>query len=343
MSISSICRNRGGYDDIINVDGYVSSVSEPLVKPRIDYIDIIKGITIIWIIWIHTDCPDFGGYRNPIFFFASGIFFKISDFYSFFKKRIRNIIVPLIFFFFASVPFRLVVHYWDNHTLSSYNWSVLGDLVKFACNHDYLALNVPLWFLMTLFMIQTISFVVMRFPKFVILIISLLSFCFITVLRQWPTYFMFNQACIWFGFFAMGFLLGKSLINFMNSYGRKAFVFVISMILIISCVIIENNIVFDYAYLVEQFKYLVFIVFLMSIFSFFNGNKYLEVFRFFGKNSLVVLVLHLWILVPIERVMFKLTRIHDPALGLFMACLTAAILIPVIIIVNRKIPFLVGK
>lgn len=320
-----------------------TDVSQVSTKPRVDYVDLVKGITIIWIIWIHTDCPDFGGYRNPIFFFASGIFFKLSEFSSFFKKRLKNILLPLLFFFFASLPFRLIVHYWDNRTLSTYDWSVLGDLFTYASNHDYLALNVPLWFLMALFTIQISSFFILRLPKIVILSLSLMSFFFMTELRAWPTYFMFNQACVWFGYFSVGFLFGKPLIRIMNTYGRKAFVLVVSLMLIMTCIGVEKTVVSEHIYLVEQFKYLAFIVMFMAAFSFFNGCRHLEVLRFFGKNSLVVLVMHLWILVPIERIMFKVTRVHDPALGLFMACTTAVILIPVIVFMNRKLPFLIGK
>lgn len=71
--------------------------------------------------------------------------------------------------------------------------------------------------------------------------------------------------------------------------------------------------------------------------------KSLQFLRFYGKNSLIVLGAHLWILVPIQRLMFRLLRIHHPLIGLGMAIATAVLLVPVIIWMNKHIPFLVGK
>lgn len=108
-----------------------------------------------------------------------------------------------------------------------------------------------------------------------------MSFFFMTELRAWPTYFMFNQACVWFGYFSVGFLFGKPLIRIMNTYGRKAFVLVVSLMLIMTCIGVEKTVVSEHIYLVEQFKYLAFIVMFMAAFSFFNGCRHLEVLRFF--------------------------------------------------------------
>lgn len=47
-----------------------------MVGKRIDYIDYLKGLSIIWVVWYHTVHPwfvDFS-FRMPLFFLASGIF-----------------------------------------------------------------------------------------------------------------------------------------------------------------------------------------------------------------------------------------------------------------------------
>ena len=49
-------------------------------KKRIEYIDCIKGLTILWVVVYHfgpENIPEWVtiGYRMPLFFFLSGIFF----------------------------------------------------------------------------------------------------------------------------------------------------------------------------------------------------------------------------------------------------------------------------
>lgn len=305
--------------------------------------DLLKGITILWIIWIHTDAPNFGNFRNPIFFYASGIFFKLTDAKSFFTKRVLMIIIPFIFFYIASIPFRFIVDLWDFRTIQAFDWSRLFDIFKIIGRHDYLSLNVPLWFLLSLFMIQTFSFIIFRLPNFVIFICAIVSLMFFDELSQIPTPVMINNALAWFGFFAFGYLTGKPLIKFMDSITRKTYVILVSLLILMGCMLIEHSEISDWHGLVEKIKLLAFTVSFMTLFSFFDGLKKLEILRFFGKNSLIVLGAHLWILVPIERIMYRLTRLHDPVIGLGMAIVTAIILIPIIKWMNQYIPFLVGK
>lgn len=115
------------------------------------------------------------------------------------------------------------------------------------------------------------------------------------------------------------------------------------MLLVFLCVAFEKCGMNDFHEFVEHAKYLSFIVAFTAFMSFFNGMASLEALRFFGKNSLIVLGAHLWILIPLGRIMFKLTGIHNPWIGFGMAIATAIILIPVINILNKKVPYLVGK
>lgn len=312
-------------------------------KVRVDYVDLLKGITILWIIWIHAGSYDFGNYRNPIFFYASGIFFKLTDAKTFFTKRVFMIIIPFLFFYLASIPFRFIVDLWDFRTTHAFDWNRILDIFKVLDRSDYLSLNVPLWFLLTLFMIQAFSFIVFRLNKTTILVLALLSLIFFEELSSIPSLFMVNNALAWFGYFAIGYLTGKPLIKYLNSLPRKVFVFILTLLILAGCIIFERFEIADWHNLVGKTKLIVFIVCFMTFFSFLNGMKSLQFLRFFGKNSLIVLGAHLWILVPIQRISFRLLRTTDPLIGLVMAILTAILLIPVIIWMNKHIPYLVGK
>lgn len=254
------------------------------------------------------------------------------------------IIIPFLFFYIASIPFRYVVDLWDTRSFTAFDWNRIMDIFCIESRSDYLSLNVPLWFLLALFWIQVFSFVLFKLPRWIILVLSALSLFFITELnRDFPTPFMLNNALAWFGYFGFGYLFGKPLIKFLNSMPRKMLVFIITLAVVLLCFWIESLEVADWYSMIRKAKLFAFVICFMTFFSFFNDWKKLEILRFFGKNSLIVLGAHLWILVPIERVMFRLLRFHSPWVGLGMSIATAIILIPIILWMNKNIPYLVGK
>lgn len=311
-------------------------------KARIDYIDLLKGITILWLIWVHTDSFGFRSYQNPIFFFASGIFFKLSDFKSFFSHRLRNIIVPILFFYIASIPIRYIVDLWDYRTFDSFDWNRVLDIFRIEPHPEYLSLDVPLWFPLALFVIHSFSFLLFRFNKKIILALAILALLFYNELYQIPTPFMLNNAMACFGYFTIGYLIGKPIIKYLTTIKSKVIVTVIFFsIFIVSLGLDLNNPGMIHG-LVEKFEKLSFCIFFMAFFSFFNGIKQLELIRFFGKNSFSVLGAHLWFIIPIQRIVFKLTNSHDPWIGLGIALMTALLLIPLILWMNKRIPRFVG-
>ena len=72
---------------------------KPTYSKRIDYIDLIKGIAIIGVVWSHTVHPQWYNvtYINALFFFLSGFFFKEEPFPAFLKKESQNAHYPIHF------------------------------------------------------------------------------------------------------------------------------------------------------------------------------------------------------------------------------------------------------
>ena len=131
------------------------------------------------------------------------------------------ILVPFCFFYVASIPFRYIIDTWDNRVFDNFDWSRILDLFKIEARADYLSLNVPLWFPLTLFVIQTYSFVVFRLGKKAILFLAILSLIFFKELNLIPTPFMLNNALAWFGYFAFGYVVGKPLIGYLKSFKNQ--------------------------------------------------------------------------------------------------------------------------
>ncbi len=67
---------------------------KPTSSKRIDYIDLIKGIAIIGVVWSHTVHPQWYNvtYINALFFFLSGFFFKEEPFPAFLKKKVKTLL-----------------------------------------------------------------------------------------------------------------------------------------------------------------------------------------------------------------------------------------------------------
>lgn len=139
------------YYILYNLETKLKNVME--AKKRIDYIDLLKGFCILWIIWIHTYHPSFvgGPFRIPLFFFLSGIFFKDCNFKQFVIKRVNSLIIPFLFFYLLSTGIKLILSF---SSFYSFNISSFWELFLCSPRHDYLSINIPLWFLLCIFWIH---------------------------------------------------------------------------------------------------------------------------------------------------------------------------------------------
>ncbi|MBR6489715.1 MAG: acyltransferase family protein, partial [Muribaculaceae bacterium] len=93
-------------------------------KQRIAYIDFMKGLCIILVVAFHISTTAFGDranfmlqqFRIPMYFFLSGLFFKLYDgFFDFARRKINNIIIPLIFFLLLGAVYCFGRNLIENH------------------------------------------------------------------------------------------------------------------------------------------------------------------------------------------------------------------------------------
>lgn len=162
---------------------------------RIQYIDSVKGLCIIWVVWFHTLHPSFvdAYYHVPFFFFISG--FYINNKKDFITKRFKRLIIPHIKYFIAMYPFWILLHLWDYRTISNFNWDALFYL--FSVSEDrFIAWNGPLWFLPILFVLSIIEYFINKCKYNHIINWSIVSFIFIS----------FNQVKSWCVFHYLIFL-----------------------------------------------------------------------------------------------------------------------------------------
>lgn len=320
----------------------------PTRTARIDYVDLIKGVTMFGVVWFHSiACPDWltATIVNSIFFFLSGIFFKTGHFPEFVKKRAKSMLVPFIVFYLLSYPFRVIVHYWDFRTLEGFDWWCILDVFDVVGRSDYLFVNVPLWFVLCLFVIQVIYYFVSRLGKYVVVLMILATIVLKEFIVNIPTPFMINNACYWIGFFAAGHLCGRYLIGKMTVARNRVILFVVAALAIVLLTalgdVVADSRAGDIFYQVKMYAV---VGLLFSVCPFLDGLKVLAPIRFWGLNSLAMLCIHIPALLVFGRIAMKLSGHQStPLLGFVCAVLTCVVCYFAIRYCNRHCPVIVGK
>ena len=145
-------------------------------RQRIAYIDFMKCLCIMLIVMYHIDHEFFNylapnlnnalqAFRLPMYYFISGIFFKLYEgFADFTRRKVNNILVPFVFFIVLNFVMRCV-----------------EALLRQIVGADPIEVNpvmlvepfylrtwlwtAPLWFLLSLFWVNILFYVIQRYVK----------------------------------------------------------------------------------------------------------------------------------------------------------------------------------
>ena len=118
---------------------------------RIDYIDLAKGICILLVAFQHGSSHfmdedrhllvAMSSFRMPLYFFLSGLFFKLYENYcGFLKRKVNKLLIPFLFWHILSCFLIPIMH------KSAIDWSSFYE-VFITSGYP----NGPLWFLLCLF------------------------------------------------------------------------------------------------------------------------------------------------------------------------------------------------
>lgn len=317
-------------------------------KQRIDYIDLIKGIAIFFVVWVHTEQCTHLYYHNSanyIFFFLSALFYKELPFRQFFTKRVKTILVPFLFFYTLSYPFRMLVFLWDHHTLTGFPWTSILDVFKVLIGTEqWLTLNVPLWFFLSLFLVQVIFYFLQKAGNAIMLttaIVVLVVKCYLGYVQA-PL--QLDGVLNYLPFFCFGYLT-RDVVKHIKTYRNgRAFALLVSALLITAFNLLSFSTEGTFfSNLAGQVYYLSIISALLCVTSFLDGAKWMAPIRFLGNNSGTILGTHLWALIPIRRVFYKYIQIQTPLIGFVESVIALLILVFLIFALNRYCPRMIGK
>ena len=333
------------------------------MQERDSQLDILKGIGILLVVFAHICRGDVTRYiylfHMPLFFFLSGAALNYSKEISFnFGKRFKQVIMPyltfsiLCFLYWVLIEIRLrPVHDGDLFTglvsTLDFRWQqFINIFVAFSFDNAFLY-NIVLWFLPCLFVAMILYVAIRKYMRSYAYVGIAIVAAFGLFLEK-----IHLPACTEIAFVTIPF------IYFGESFYKKAQISSpimggVFLLLSISLIMFFNPHVDMRTHSYGSW-WLFYAVAILLIFSLCTFSRYLVgrdwgILEWLGRNSLAIMCIH----EPIKRILLvgvsKLTGIEvvllreSEFLSLGITFLLILLLIPIVVGINKCIPWTVGK
>ena len=223
--------------------------------------------------------------QMPIFFFASGLFFKIKPVKEFFISKINSLIVPFFFFWFISWIYKVILEEFMpvHFNLSEVKWF---DVFNIFTKYSYLRVNI-LWFLIVLFTIHASYYFIFKYLKsWQIILLSTamyLAGSYLAAIKYPTPIFPINLFLIFQLWFVFGYYLKEVYFNILNIKNKLHIISVI-----VGCVLVMVTIpkIFDryLPYMIYMIPYTLCTILLLSmIMKLTDKYKIWNIFKYYGK------------------------------------------------------------
>lgn len=308
---------------------------------RLTYIDILKGFTILWVVWMHMNLPSFlhASVQMPVFFFISGCFFKPRPFNEFIKKKFNTLIVPFVFFWFINYLYYVVKNEFIpvNFNLNEVN---LYNVINIWDKYSYLRISI-LWFLIVLFTTEVIWFFVKKYKlEKIFILVSILFYIIGSYLYATKLFsnliFPIAELLVFQIYYAVGITIGRKILNIVEGDIKIKQNLLILIGCLITLLLIQIFPPKPIPYLIYIFPYTVaFIILALKISYIVRNLKIMDILNFYGKNSIVVYTTHFqlikWVILP----SYITTQMH-----FWIICVVEILLI---LFFNKFMPTIIGK
>jgi acyltransferase len=326
---------------------------------RVGWIDQAKGIGIVLVVLAHSDL-DYGwvgrhinAFHMPLFFFLSGYLFSIDKYDSlrvFIRKKSAAILIPYFVFALLSIAYFLLRYHLGNPDYFKdleIGKQLLGVFYS-AGIRELMDFNLPLWFLTCLFTVEVMFFVIRRrvsSPLALTAVLAGLSLLGYLDGRLNPVKLPWgiDVALTAVVFYGTGYLLKNVMPKLIAQPAIYRIILCAGLVLVNAMMVtIRVNLNMKvhgnyFIFYLCAFSGLIACLLLSSLFrSSFVG--------FLGKNALIIMALHVLVLNIASKVNDRLGWFH----GLYMkeladTALTIVLLLPIIYVINRHMPFILGK
>ncbi len=326
-------------------------------KGRINYIDYTKGYGILLIVLFHLTgyfnaCHNLSGYIESycvsIFFIISGVLmtFKEEKYESwnvFLRKKYRSLLIPYIWFSIFNSLLKLSVLFATHQLTESVVHSEMIEL--------FITGNGTVWFLLTLFGAELLYRMVVGICnefQIAILAIACIMLCFLVGGEiKYPVAITLLRILAAFSFLVSGVFAGKYILN---KYDLGLYVGIALLLSgIFSYLALGSGYSFFYGVYEKPLASLlaVFLNSFGSIIILKNIRPDIEFWKYLGRNSLIIMLVHPTILLlytyPAHGSFNLLPVITQwfVVVSIFTTIVLAEV--PFIWLINNKLPFLIGK
>jgi acyltransferase len=336
---------------------------------RVKWIDMLRGFGIFLVFLGHTTYTNkhlvhyIFSFHMPLFFFVSGVFFKLTDtsggFRKFFLTRINMRLVPYISFGLLTYciwlfPLLLKKYgiYQGSHPVpdSLYYKPLVGMLYGIGVN-GWLSHNGLLWFLACLFVTEIIFFLMYSTIKTKrTMLLALLVFAFLgyidSVYLRTQLPFSIDIAFTAVVFYGLGYLLRNYLLSYDFGIGSAFICLLLGLgtgflndIIIMNSRSYGNPLLFYVSSLSSIYAY---ICFAKRI----PNNRLIS---YVGQNSLVFFLLQNVGFLPVNILAYLIlrSRLYSIEPNLVYACsyvlLSLLVLFPAVCIINSRVPKITGR
>lgn len=323
---------------------------------RIDWVDFLKGIAILWLVIYHFYAIGWMRSPVPIFFFLSGLFYTDGkSFGEFIGKKAKALLIPFVFFFLLGIAAS-----WMKCFLLSEAF-IFPPLWQFATlipaddeRTNPLGIGA-IWFLVSLFEIYVIYYALRKVSnnKWWLFTSSVLLFLFSAIMMQHygnGSWFYLFYTFGFFIFFVTAHLLKERilfkkipiwvLIVSICAYSVRF----LDMSSMVDASQIGGGILYKFRGMISMMGAIGILVWMAKRLF---GNKYLATSRLFsfvlfeGRNSITILGVHLLIMGVVSILLKRFMPIGVLYyLALFVIIVAGCNLC--IILFNRYVPFLVN-
>lgn len=301
-------------------------------KVRDTAIDALKGFLILLVVLAHN-----GGAHPFVLEFAHpakmGMFFMVSGYLIHGKlklrKRLKGTIMPFAFFVLVSVLWRYVYGFISQEPLDFRKWGT-----ELLYGKDW-GLNIPMWFLLSYMQLLVLVYVLgqIRSDTRKWIVVSVMMFIGLGMMRNEINPLYTGRTLEYLPFF----MLGGEMHNISRKFPEGKYPF-ITMILIVTLIWGRLSLP-PMNYYTRWFLDSTLAMIFMYLFYNLFKNKYFpsRCFEFYGKNSIVVLCMHILVLDVVWRMWWHQFGQPNMLDALLQTTIIALLLCPCCIVYSRYI------
>ena len=283
-------------------------------RERIAYIDFMKCLCIMLIVMYHINHDFFDAiypglnnalqaFRLPMYYFISGIFFKLYAGYGdFTRRKVNNILVPFVFFVVSAYLMSLV-EYGARMRVGADPIDVSPIALVQPFYLRYWLVTTPLWFLLSLFWVNVIFYALQRWIKpiwgILLATLALSVVGYLLAINKIQLPLMFDTSLVALPYFVLGWGMNRLGALKSSSWDRWGWLALLLSALPVYWLSDFTNLHFQVLPAYWKLYVLPFVA-ILALFWACKSLPHIPVFCTYGRYSLIILGTHPLIFQPIR-------------------------------------------